>query len=94
MKVFHRVNDILNNIKYKRSSPAKVDDYIAACVEVGDNPTMPATFSISRWLDRYRAVTDVIGHFDTLEKYYRDAKITRISTKKGNVCSDVSVMFV
>ena len=39
-------------------------------------------------------MTDVIGHFDTLEKYYRDAKIPRISTKKGNVCSDVSVMFV
>ena len=49
VKVFTRVNNILNNIKYEiRSSPAKVDKYIAACVEVGDNPTMPNSFCISR----------------------------------------------
>ena len=52
-KIFTRINNILNNIKYEiRSSPAKVDDYIAACLEVGDHPTMVATFCISRWLDR------------------------------------------
>ena len=93
MKVFHRVNDILNNIKYERSSPAKVDDYIAAFMEIGDNPTMPATFCISRWLDRDRAVSDVIGHFDTLEKYYKDAKIPRNSTiedKESSECETLS----
>ena len=93
MKVFHRVNNILNNIKYERSSPAKVDDYIAACVEVGDNPTMPASFCISRWLDRYNAVTDVITHFDTLEKYYRDAKTPQnsmIEDKETSECGTLS----
>ena len=44
-KTFPRVNNVLNNIKYEiRSSPAKVDDYIAAAYQVGDDPVMPASF--------------------------------------------------
>ena len=84
----------MNNIKYEiRSSPAKVDEYIAAAREVGDNPTMPASFCTSGWLDRYDAATDVITHFDTLEKYYRDAKTPRNSTiedKETSECESLS----
>ena len=92
-KIFTRVNHILNNIKYKiRSSPAEVDEYIAAAQEVGDNPTMPASFCISRWLDRYNAVTDVITHFDTLEKYYKDAKTPRktVEDRETSECESFS----
>ena len=79
-KIFTRLNNNQNNIKYKiRSSSAKVDKYFAAAREVGDNPTMPASFCTSRWLDRYDTGTDVITHFDTLEKYYKDAKTPRNS---------------
>ena len=69
-------DNTLSNIKHEiRSSPAKVDKYIEAAVEVGDDPVMPASYCQSRWLDRYKASTDVILYFDTLQKYYKDAKI-------------------
>ena len=81
-KTFPRVNNVLNNIKYEiRSSPAKVDNYIAAADQVGDDPVMPASFCQSRWLDRYKASTDVIRHFHTLKQYYLDAKIPRKSVE-------------
>ena len=65
-KNFPRVNNVLNNIKYEiRASPAKVEDYITAAVEVGDKDVMPATFCQSWWLDRYKATSDVIENFDT-----------------------------
>ena len=67
-KTFSTVINALGNIKHKiRSSPAKVDNYIAAAIEVGDDPVMPASYCQSRWLDRYKASTDVIRHLDTLE---------------------------
>merc|ERR1712080_55174 len=60
-----------------RSSPAKVDEYIAAARKEGDKPALPPSFCQSRWLDRYKASTDVIEHFDTLEYYYKHAKTPR-----------------
>ena len=39
------VDNALSNIKHEiRSSPAKVDEYIEAAVEVGDDPVMPASY--------------------------------------------------
>ena len=37
-------------------------------------------------------MTDVIGHFDTLEKYYRDAKIPRISMIGDNDTSECGTL--
>ena len=53
---------------------------------------MPATFCISRQLDRCNAVTDVIRHFDTLEKYYKDAKTPRktVEDRETSDCESFS----
>ena len=70
------VDNTLSNVKHKiRSSPAKVDAYKEAAVVVGDDPIMPASYCASHWLDRYQACNDVVQHLDTLEKYYKDAKL-------------------
>ena len=53
---------------------------------------MPASFCTSRWLDRYHAATDVITHFDTLEKYYKDAKTPRktVEVRETTDCDSFS----
>ena len=85
------MDNTLSNVKHEiRSSPAKVDAYIEAAVEVGDDPVMPASYCASRWLDRYKACSDVVQHLDTLEKYYKDAKLPRQTVESRDTSPDNS----
>ena len=82
-EVFPEVIKFVDNVKYDITcSPAKLETYLECCEKVGDRKTMPVSYCISRFLDRYEAVRDRLEHIDTLEEYYSNASVPR---SRGNM---------
>ena len=87
--VFVKTITILQNIKFGlTSSPAKVDDYLEACVEAEDTPTRPKSYCTSRWLDTYVAALDTLNHVDSYQDYYASAQPPKGKWRKLELSDD------
>ena len=76
--VYSDVVKVLTYLKYDiRASPAKIEDYINSCKVAEEKETKPVSFCISRWLDKYEAVDDIINHLESLKDYYRQARVVK-----------------
>ena len=84
-EVFPNLNTLLKCIKYDiRSSPAKIEEYLETCDKVGEPKKMPVSYCVSRFLDKYKAVSDTIEHINTFKEFYKDES----SRYSGNSDSD------